>query len=752
MSRAEIDHFRLVEKFGATKLGQTRSVTREDFERAIAERMFDFKKRSSWYNPERSPGDYSAEQGGTRVFHGPRIPGRGIYFEETAAFPKRLKGGALFPPGAFESPHWTEKHENAWASWRGSFRDFRPLAGDISRWGRMVIGEEGQSDYMQGAQRFADDTERRPRISEEEYLERKAEADRSERVIGQAGNCAQKAAAVSVFNRDVSDTDRREYRSKLSPSYDHKELAPDEWRKVVEEVRRRIREAPGSEAHTGLMALERLEALRSENERFFAPGAREKYTSDLSKYTSATPIDETYVRNMVRQLLLIAARKGADSVAIATSETTDRIQANTHRSAAHFYDNQLKPALERELQRWMRLGTPVTLDLVQLPKAMGAPRNEKPYTVWATRLSPELKERIRREGLPMLSVDRRNSFSPAYRARIPEAVAAVERELRRMLPEHVTLRLLPYVRAPGPNVPIAGMYDSFSDIVSVALANGPREAKVKGLHEIAAHALRGGTASLYKSLYTAEEWRLLVEKAKDVNAEASLTSPIAGLPPMEGYRRTYARYARSIGLKGDARRRWVAELLDQERVGALAEQWASGTDFGQKVNALLARIIEFLDAVRNALRGLGFQTYEDVFERVVSGAVAERGNERARGAAEEARKADEEIDRSWPEMREAALEAARRRWPQAETQETRARDAYELPDVDGMDTFELRHLAKDLGLPDNLWRGRRAAEIRNAIKKRQGRRLHAVSRRSFGSVRRQPHARGLRTRRAAWRP
>ena len=36
--------------------------------------------------------DYG-EYDGTRAFRGPRIPGRGVYFERLLAFPKKLRGG-----------------------------------------------------------------------------------------------------------------------------------------------------------------------------------------------------------------------------------------------------------------------------------------------------------------------------------------------------------------------------------------------------------------------------------------------------------------------------------------------------------------------------------------------------------------------------------------------------------------------------------------------------------------------------------
>ena len=70
--------------------------------------------------------------------------------------------------------------------------------------------------------------------------------------------------------------------------------------------------------------------------------------------------------------------------------------------------------------------------------------------------------------------------------------------------------------------------------------------------------------------------------------------------------------------------------------------------------------------------------------------------------------------------------AALERMERPREEQRRPKRAEAEPDLDSMDTFELRHLAKDMGLPDNQWRGRRATEIRDAIRSRDGQ-LHAVS-------------------------
>jgi hypothetical protein len=361
------------------------------------------------------------------------------------------------------------------------------------------------------------------------------------------------------------------------------------------------------------------------------------------------------------------------------------------------------------------------LRILNGPQAPAAPEPEAPPSA----AQDELLAAVRRPA---------PSFTPAFRARLPEATATLERELRRMMPASVALRLKERLWSGGHE--LAGSYVPLDRVVSVALSEGPRVAKIKGLHEIAGHMLRRApsTGNMLGSLYTAEEWQLLVEKAKQVGAINRLVSPYPDLPPLEGYERLYKRHLRSSGVRGDFRSQ-LYEALDQEHVAGLAEMWAEGTSFGTQVDGLLARIIKFLDALRNWVNGLGFQTHEDVFQRVVSGEIAERGNKRVR-------EADEELERKWTRTKARAREAAggqagaqtravagfadavaglKRGQGTTEREAVREQQPEAQPDLDAMDAFELRHLAHELGLPDKAYRGVfDAAKIRRTIRTWQG--------------------------------
>jgi predicted RNA methylase len=382
--QAEINHFQLAEK-----LGNKRSVTRAEFADAIRERMFDFQRKLSRVNPERSSAKY--DLGGTRAFGGPRIPGRGTYFERLMRFPKKLAGGEEFAPGNFESSHWQWTFPGTWASWRGSIRD-------IPDWGRTVIGEEGQSDYMQGAR-----SDRRPRVEGKTFLAMRAERKNYERAMSDARHLLSGALMqAGLYEWDY----RRGIFGHLIPIENKQEHTLPDWMDWIGQARDAISQAPAGRYVTEEYAakrrveaqreIDKLVALRRANERYFEPGAYKKFAKTESSFTPETPIDQSYVRTMVRDLILHAAKEKADAIAISTSTTTIRIQNSP--GAAHFYNQQLKPALERELRRLTGDGS-LKLKLVYLPKALGAPKREKPYTVYAAKLPESARQRALGEGL-----------------------------------------------------------------------------------------------------------------------------------------------------------------------------------------------------------------------------------------------------------------------------------------------------------------------------------------------------------------
>jgi hypothetical protein len=398
VKRAELKHF------GLDKLPPREPTTRAQFQQVIADRAINFKGKLSTLNPERSKTDYKL--GGTRAFTGPRIPGRGTYFEKLSAFPKTLPGGEPFAPGHFQSPHWEGVHPGTWASWRGSVRD-------IPGWGKMVIGEEGQSDYMQGA-----NVGRRPRMPQDAYLAARKERGRYEKVIGEVHN----ELSFALRHAGVGVEERRPIVGAFTGE-GAEPHAVESWGHRLQQLRDRTLEAlPESDWSTIKRTFNRVRVLHEKNPKFFEPGAKDLYARTERAFTPETPLDESYVRTMARDLLLHAAKQGADSVAVATSKTTSRIQANE--GAAHFYDKQMAPTLQKELRRITGDGS-LTMERVELPKAMGGPRKEKPYDVWAAPMTTAARDKILSDGLPLFSL--RGFYSPAGRAieTFPQDIATV---------------------------------------------------------------------------------------------------------------------------------------------------------------------------------------------------------------------------------------------------------------------------------------------------------------------------------------
>lgn len=63
----------------------------------------------------------------------------------------------------------------------------------------------------------------------------------------------------------------------------------------------------------------------------------------------------------------------------------------------------------------------------------------------------------------------------------------------------------------------------------------------------------------------------------------------------------------------------------EEEAAAGIEAYIGGYDFGPQVNGIIARILETLERLRNALRGRGFQSFNDVVDAFLEGKMAARG-------------------------------------------------------------------------------------------------------------------------------
>ena len=73
--------------------------------------------------------------------------------------------------------------------------------------------------------------------------------------------------------------------------------------------------------------------------------------------------------------------------------------------------------------------------------------------------------------------------------------------------------------------------------------------------------------------------------------------------------------------------RFAADLdqrIAEEAAAHLIEARVNGTSFGRNIDSIIDRVLEFVRRLGNALRGMGFQTSDDVVNAVLSGEIARR--------------------------------------------------------------------------------------------------------------------------------
>ncbi len=205
----------------------------------------------------------------------------------------------------------------------------------------------------------------------------------------------------------------------------------------------------------------------------------------------------------------------------------------------------------------------------------------------------------------LFSLDQAREPTPAFEEAAPEIARDIEARLRRILPPDVAVQVRDRVLLPSGRE-VSGSYSPAEKLIAVSLQAGPDGALRKGWHE-ALHALW--------TSFTDQERALLTERARKV---------IKDIHP--DYDALYRAAAAEHGLDGAEAEAFVRERIDQERVARMAETWEDDkTSFGPKIGALLDRIVNIVKAVGNALRGKGFHTVDDVFQKMFTGEVGQRG-------------------------------------------------------------------------------------------------------------------------------
>jgi putative component of toxin-antitoxin plasmid stabilization module len=117
----------------------------------------------------------------------------------------------------------------------------------------------------------------------------------------------------------------------------------------------------------------------------------------------------------------------------------------------------------------------------------------------------------------------------------------------------------------------------------------------------------------HEAVHVLRQAELLTDKEMALLAERARKTGVFSKTRREQYERDYKQRFDD----------W-ARRLDEEAAAHLIEARINGQDFGRNINSVLDRVIEFFRRLGNALRGMGFQTTDDVVNALLSGEIARR--------------------------------------------------------------------------------------------------------------------------------
>lgn len=234
------------------------------------------------------------------------------------------------------------------------------------------------------------------------------------------------------------------------------------------------------------------------------------------------------------------------------------------------------------------------------------------------------------------------AYAPEFLAREADVEAELVKVAQR-LPKAVRVQIERNIQIG--RYELDGYWDRRNNVLAVALDKGVDAANGTMRHE-EIHALR------HFGLFTDREWGLLTERANNLGIRRDI-----GLDGLAEYRDMYVPMVakdmiRARGWNEAAELPWpeikrtlkladgdeiaglqrlglwdegrLQSLLDEEAVAELASRRRAGESFGARLDKIIDRIAEFLEATYNALRGLGFDTADAVFRRIETGEVGGR--------------------------------------------------------------------------------------------------------------------------------
>jgi predicted kinase len=181
--------------------------------------------------------------------------------------------------------------------------------------------------------------------------------------------------------------------------------------------------------------------------------------------------------------------------------------------------------------------------------------------------------------------------------RLPAETAKIAADIVKRLPKEVQVKM-------GGTIPsqmggtVRGAYFRSAKILQVTKhALDP----VGVLRHEEIHALRN------LGLIGDDEWRVLTARARGILNPQIETN----------YRGWFERQFPNDPAK-------VADKLAEEAVAHLVEKYKLGERFGPGIDGILKRIIEFFERLKNAAKGAGFQSFDDIMRRIETGEVGAR--------------------------------------------------------------------------------------------------------------------------------
>lgn len=275
----------------------------------------------------------------------------------------------------------------------------------------------------------------------------------------------------------------------------------------------------------------------------------------------------------LKRALLYAAENGYDAVSWARSDQIAKAVGADPKSLSVQYDQKIPRFLGKYTKKWGGELSEINLD-----------GNAPGFQNGLLRITPEMRESVA-SGQPLFSV--RSGARSAWQA--------------------------------DPDLVALGQADPEAGIISIAMRAVEAEAQRQGIapETQAAQTARHETIELLRALglFTEKEWSALEAAAAK---EGWVTPELRA-----NYTELYGGKMAAADLEQILLKEAIADQFGAYYLGEKAHKGVIGKAF--------AKIKEFLSRVSNMARGMGFQTWEDVFTRIDAGELARRYDAEAAG-------------------------------------------------------------------------------------------------------------------------